>query len=1140
MSGDYSRIRFDPRIDIASVWMQQGRVQLDSDWNEGMAALDRRLRVESVDTFGVQLVPGITGVAVVSPQTPDAFKIEIAGGDITIGRGRMYVDGLLAENHGGGGAEFDAVLAELRGQNALTYQQQPYFPAPPALPSSGSYLAYLEMWQRELSYLQQPEIIENAVGVDTTTRWQTVWQVRLLGHISGADCTTPDNQFPVWQTLTQPSGGRLSIRAEGVPPDLDPCELPPSGGYRGLENQLYRIEIHDGGAVGSATFKWSRDNASVASPVVEIVSQTATNTELKLASLGRDAVLRFNTGDWVEILDDRRELAGENGDPTLRRGVMRQITVDNAKQTIQFSPALPADLVPIGGDDTLAMRHTRVRRWDQQGIVRDADGNLIIDLDATGSTGLIPVPPAGVWVVLEKGIQIRFNLVPVGGEFHSGDYWVSAARTADTSVETFTDAPPRGIHRHYARLATVTFPDTEQDCRSHWPPACGGCCTITVSPGESIQAALDALPAAGGCVCLKTGIHTVSSPIKIHSSRIILQGEGPGAIVHSHSPEAVLQIGVDTPVSDIVVQRIRFEAAYGVDFGMLLYANSCMRLQVTHCEFAVMAGAFTMQIGFYLNQVTDVSITDNYIQNVLYGIWLGEYSERMVIANNIIEGMTLDTGPGRFSWGEYGIEVKPQSIAPCHIENNVIRHFWIGIHLSGYAVDSEVIGNRIHRSPGFLQDEESIPFDTVTLRQYLNTRLYAIDVEATGCRVFHNDIDLNSNGWGGIRVSGPNVTVVSNSLHNLFESNQLLLPAGIYCLADLKQGRVADQVTISDNHLIGPQVSIVISQIDAAIVRNNRIDGKGGGWYGVRLDDCRHSSVHDNMLRDVFFALHSTAGERNHIRGNHIDQVVTGITALQEFDPEVSDNHLQSCIIVGIALSISGSAALLNNRLMNCGYAPALSMGLVVFSEELPITGSLPVRIDGCEVTDTGVSADGSQVTAVNALGMAGWVPALQMENNRVGYTQADSINPQQEHRAFLFIGPLAYRVVTGMAGIELMTGSALVSNNHFEGPGLTTLVEFLRWVIDDNFDYRFEKITFSNNICNHLNATFNQSGATVLLWGEHLIAMGNHIKGPQRVNAMSLGNRDQVALMGNVTTGDYIQVGTIIPAPISNFNVRI
>jgi hypothetical protein len=542
MSGDYSRVRFDPSLDLSGVLMQQGRVQLDSDWNEWVAVLERRLRAESVDTFGVQLTPGITGVAVVSPQTPDAFKIEAAGGNITIGRGRMYVDGLLAENHrystpendDYGAAEFDPVLAELRGKDPLPYDKQPYLPAPPGLPTAGVYLAYLEVWQRELTYLEHPELVEQAVGVDTTARLQTVWQVRLLGNVGDANCTTPDNKVPEWQALIIPSAGRLSIKAEGVPPDLDPCELPPSGGYRGLENQLYRIEIHDGGAVGAATFKWSRDNASVASAVSEIVDNTATSTELKLASLGRDAVLRFNTGDWVEILDDRRELSGESGNPALRRGVMRKITVDDDKRTISFSPALPADLIPLGGTDTLATRHTRVKRWDQEGTVRDTNNNVIVDLDTAGSTGLIPVPAAGVWVVLENGIQVQFSLDPASGGFHCGDYWVSAARSADASVETYTQAPPRGIHRHYARLSIVTFPDTETDCRVHWPPVCGSCCTYTVGDGKksrghfnSIQDAVKALPTEGGRICVLPGTHyanvELQERLNIHISGCGLQ-----------------------------------------------------------------------------------------------------------------------------------------------------------------------------------------------------------------------------------------------------------------------------------------------------------------------------------------------------------------------------------------------------------------------------------------------------------------------------------------------------------------------------------------------------------------------------------------------------------------------------------------
>ncbi len=552
MSGDYSRVRFDPSLDLSGVLMQQGRVQLDSDWNEWVAVLERRLRAENVDTFGVELIPGITGVAVVSPQTPDAFKIEAAGGTITLGRGRMYVDGLLAENHGGGTAEFDPVLAELRGQTSLAYDQQPYFPAPPALPTAGTHLAYLEVWQRELTYLERPELVEKAVGVDTTARLQTVWQVRLLGNVGAANCTTPDDQVTGWQALTLPSGGRLSIRAEGVPPDLDPCDLPPSGGYRGLENQLYRIEIHDGGTVGAATFKWSRDNASVASAVSEIVANTATGTELKLSSLGRDAVLRFNSGDWVEILDDRRELSGESGDPTLRRGVMRKITVNDDKQTISFSPALRADLIPLGGTDTLATRHTRVKRWDQSGTVRDSNNTVLTDLEAASSSGLIPVPAAGVWVALENGIQVQFSLDPSGGGFHCGDYWVSAARTADASVENYTHLPPRGIHRHYARLSIVTFPDTETDCRVHWPPVCGGCCTYTVGDGKksrghfnSIQDAVNALPPEGGRICVLPGTHYAN--VKLHEplKNIHICGCGLQTLifpVNGRTDEAIFQI----------------------------------------------------------------------------------------------------------------------------------------------------------------------------------------------------------------------------------------------------------------------------------------------------------------------------------------------------------------------------------------------------------------------------------------------------------------------------------------------------------------------------------------------------------------------------------------------------------------------
>ncbi len=52
MSGDHTRFTFDPLKRYSGVLMQQGRVQLDSDWNEEIDILRRRMRTTALDTFG--------------------------------------------------------------------------------------------------------------------------------------------------------------------------------------------------------------------------------------------------------------------------------------------------------------------------------------------------------------------------------------------------------------------------------------------------------------------------------------------------------------------------------------------------------------------------------------------------------------------------------------------------------------------------------------------------------------------------------------------------------------------------------------------------------------------------------------------------------------------------------------------------------------------------------------------------------------------------------------------------------------------------------------------------------------------------------------------------------------------------------
>jgi hypothetical protein len=531
MGADLSRVRFDALRDHAGVVLQQGRLLLDSDWNELVAIFDRRLRADALDLGSEGPKPGIAGVAVVPRTTPDAFKITAAAGAITIGRGRMYVDGLLAQNHGIGPGTFEPLLTETVGTSDTPYSQQPYWPTPAALPTTGIHLVYLDVWSREVTQLEAPDLIEPALGVDTTARMQTVWQVRVHApDTPGVDCSTPDEKIPGWPAVIAPSAGRLSTGTIPVTDTDDPCALPPTGGYRGLENQTYRVEIHDAGAPGTATFKWSQNNASVASPVVEVVSPTT----IRPASLGKDDVLRFTTGNWVEIVDDVREFDQAPGE-------IRQIQVHEEDSTLTFTPALPADLVLT--PTQAAARHLRVRRWDQSGQILDATGTKLDNLDAAGSPGVIKVPTGGMAVVLESGLTVA--LTAPGGVFRTGDHWIFAARTAGTSVEDLVNAPPLGIHHHYARLGMVTFPDTATDCRTLWPADCncngGGCsdCTVCVTPQShasgalTIQDAVTTVTPAGGTVCLAAGIyHLGADGVRIENAvSVTVRGEGPKTLL---------------------------------------------------------------------------------------------------------------------------------------------------------------------------------------------------------------------------------------------------------------------------------------------------------------------------------------------------------------------------------------------------------------------------------------------------------------------------------------------------------------------------------------------------------------------------------------------------------------------------------
>lgn len=538
MSVDCSRFTFHPWKDYFGVVMQQGRVQLDADWNEWVGQFSRRLQAGTMDTLG----PTNAGRAVVPSTTPNGFEILAVAGGVTIGVGRVYVDGLLVENHGAQPTVWDARLAELTGTTAVSIFEQPYLPYNAAVEEApadvfnrpvlegGPHLVYVDVWQREVTHLIDPDLVEKAVGVDTTARLQTVWQVRVLQNIGGATCATDDEDVPGWAALVRPTGARLTTTTGDLPGEINPCLVPPAAGYKGLENQLYRIEIHRGGPQGTATFKWSRDNATVATRVTEIQG----GTRLVVESLGRDDVLGFHAGEWIEILDDWHEL---HGLPGLLRRVRPGTGVDVATRSILIDDALPAGLFPVDAQGrTDASRHTRVRRWDQSNDVRRADGTVFHPLNVSASSEGIPIPPAGTVVALESGILVEFSFDASGSDYKTGDYWVVTARSSDGTIDLLDAAPPHGIYHHYARLAVVTLPNVQEDCRIHWPPEGAGAscdCTVCVHADAhnagtaTIQQAIDFARTRGGTVCLDAGTYQLAAPLNLDGARSVrLRGQG--------------------------------------------------------------------------------------------------------------------------------------------------------------------------------------------------------------------------------------------------------------------------------------------------------------------------------------------------------------------------------------------------------------------------------------------------------------------------------------------------------------------------------------------------------------------------------------------------------------------------------------
>ena len=525
MKGDFTRDTFYVAKHFSRVLMQQGRVTLDADYNEQTAIDLHYLRTLARDIIGPYAAPaGENGGFLLTADPKNVF---------TVSDGRYYVDGILIENDSGN------CTYKQQPDYPVSDSDDTLLQAIEKNDTKTEFAIYLDVWERHITAIEDDAIRETALGgPDTCSRAKIVWQIRALplteaekrkmadaakkisaqlealwkkkaqlqkDFIAESDNTKQVALLKQLQTLDEElerltqlsllgpqeillsqlvrlSDAKLAARVDPGQQTEDACVTPPASKYRGAENQLYRVEIHQGGKIGDntpPTFKWSRDNGSVATAWLG-----GEGSDLQVAS-----TRGFAAGNWVELSDDSLDLLGKPGT------LVQIVKVEGAILSVD-----PATTLPQMSDFP---KKPKIRKWDQvatEAVSLANDSAVPIQESAAAAT-----PEQAVWMNLEDGVQIQFF---ADGDYRTGDYWLIPARVATGNVEWPQDAdlnpqplPPHGIEHHYALLGFVTWTREKLNIESgrleFWPlftgprtgtlaqRASGGSREIEAAPAEA-------------------------------------------------------------------------------------------------------------------------------------------------------------------------------------------------------------------------------------------------------------------------------------------------------------------------------------------------------------------------------------------------------------------------------------------------------------------------------------------------------------------------------------------------------------------------------------------------------------------------------------------------------------------------------
>jgi hypothetical protein len=504
MKADLTRDTFHPFKHFDRVLMQQGRVQLDADWNEQAGILLHYVRTLAANLIGPAGGPeGNLGFGIM-PLVP------LSTADFQIGFGDYYVDGLLCQ------ADFiptaisstssTGVFQVMNWRSDFELTPIPYFEVfddtpgttnipvavtisnplksssqvtvnPSVAGSSFSTFANPKL-RRRITYLHQPDYVYSTTA----------------GAISPPPLPSGECQIylDVWErVITYAEDDSIREVALGGPDTAARTKLvwqvkwmqAPTGANAGDECATFQSLYEQ---LQPANRGWLQAMAKQGSPSTDpcIINPNASYTgpenQLYRVEINR-AGGPWNGADSTDGASATFKWSRENGSviyPIASGGGTASVAVETLGRDDRFglTPGefvevqddrsvlmnLPGNLLAVQGIDSSTLTvslggtpdavlgsdeslHPLLRRWDQaEGD--PAEGGLTLANDNAAFV------QEGVWLTLEDGVQIRFQpgagaptpTQPNLNQYRTGDYWLIPARTATGDVEWPKVTDPHG------------------------------------------------------------------------------------------------------------------------------------------------------------------------------------------------------------------------------------------------------------------------------------------------------------------------------------------------------------------------------------------------------------------------------------------------------------------------------------------------------------------------------------------------------------------------------------------------------------------------------------------------------------------------------------------------------------------------